>query len=181
MAAAKAKPNSISLGTPGNGSTPHLAMELFAHTAGIQLRHVPYKGGSQALTDTIGGHTEIVAVNALEAAPLAKAGKLRVLAVMSPERSGVLPNVPTVAETVVPGYEVYEWNGVFVPSSTPADVSAKLQKAVAESLQEEDVRKRFTDLGAQPVGSTPAQFVEYLKNEDAKWGDVVRKGNIKLD
>ena len=82
---------------------------------------------------------------------------------------------------MIPDYEVYEWNGVFVPAGTPADIVGRLQKAVAESLQEEDVKKRFSDVGAQPIGSTPAQFADYLKKEDAKWGEVVRKGNIKLD
>lgn len=95
VAAAKAKPGTLGVATPGNGSTPHLAMELFQHTAGVSLRHVPYKGGSQALTDAVGGHVDVVAVNALEAAPLAKGGKLRVLALMSPERAAVLPGVPT--------------------------------------------------------------------------------------
>ena len=109
VAAAKAKPGSVTVATPGNGSTPHLAMELFQHTAGLSMRHVPYKGGAQAITDVLGGHVDVVAVNALEVLPLAKSGKLKVLAVMSTERAAVLPGVPTVAESGYPGFEASVW------------------------------------------------------------------------
>ena len=158
-----------------------LASELFRQKLNLDMVHVPYKSGGPAITDVMGGQVDFMFGTVAASSSLIDSGKLRALAISSPKRSPRLPNVPTVAETVIPGYEVYEWNGVFVPARTPADVMAKLQKAVAESLQDEEVKKRFHDVGAQPIGSTPAQFADYLKKEDAKWGEVVRKGNIKLD
>jgi tripartite-type tricarboxylate transporter receptor subunit TctC len=101
--------------------------------------------------------------------------------VSSPQRSPRLPDVPTIAETVAPGYEAYEWNGLLLPAGTPAAVAEKLHKAVVEVLKEDEVKRRFIDVGVQPVGSTPAEFAEFLKKEDAKWADVIRKGSIKLD
>jgi len=181
VAAARAKPNAISLGTPGNGSTPHLAMELFTHTAGIQLRHVPYKGGSQALTDTIGGHTEIVAVNALEAAPLAKAGKLRVLAVMSPERSGVLPNVPTVAESGYPGFEASVWYGFIGPAGLPQPIVAKLHEAVQKAIESREVREQLAAAGGLPLPGPTAQFDTLLKSEATRYGQLIREAGIQPD
>jgi len=112
---------------------------------------------------------------------LVSSGKLRALAISSPKRAERLPNVPTVAETVVPGFEAYEWNGLFLPAGTPQPVVAKLQQALTEVLKDKEIQQRFADVGAQPVGSTPAEFAAYLKKEDAKWGEVVRKGQIKLD
>jgi len=101
--------------------------------------------------------------------------------VSSPERSKRLPDVPTVAETVVPGYEAYEWNGMLLPAATPEPVVAKLHAALSDALKEDEVKQRFNELGAQPIGSTPEAFADFLKKEDAKWAEVIRKGNIKLD
>lgn len=181
IAKAKANPGKVNFASGGSGTVQRLASELFRQTLGLDMVHIPYKSGGPAITDVMGGQVDFMFSTVAASSPLIEGGKLRALAISAPKRSPRLPNVPTVAETVIPGYEVYEWNGVFVPAGTPADVTAKLQKALAESLQDEDVKKRFTDVGAQPVGSTPAQFVDYLKKEDAKWGAVVRKGNIKLD
>jgi tripartite-type tricarboxylate transporter receptor subunit TctC len=114
-------------------------------------------------------------------APLVNSGKLRALAISAPKRSELLPNVPTVSETVIPGFEAVEWHGMFVPKGTPAPVVDKLHQALAEVLQEPEVKQRFAALGATPIGSTPAEFAAYLKKEDAKWGEVVRKGRITLD
>jgi len=181
VSAAKARPNGISLGTPGNGSTPHLAMELFTHTAGIQLRHVPYKGGSQALTDTIGGHTEIVAVNALEAAPLAKAGKLRVLAVMSPERSSVLPGVPTVAESGYPGFQASVWYGFIGPAGLPQPIVAKLHDAVQKAIESPEVRDQLAAAGGVPLPGPTEQFDKLIKSEAARYGQLIREAGIQPD
>jgi tripartite-type tricarboxylate transporter receptor subunit TctC len=112
---------------------------------------------------------------------LVTSGKLRALAITSPKRSPLLPDVPTVAESVLPGYEAYEWNGLLLPAGTPDAVVQKLHKAVADSLQEEEVKKRFADMGAQPVGNTPAEFADFLQKESDKWSAVIRKGNIKVD
>jgi tripartite-type tricarboxylate transporter receptor subunit TctC len=181
IAKAKAQPGKVNFASGGSGTVQRLASELFRQKLNLDMVHVPYKSGGPAITDVMGGQVDFMFSTVAASSPLVDAGKLRALAISSPKRSPRLPNVPTVAETVIPGYEVYEWNGMFLPAGTPQDVVARLQKAVAESLQDEDVKKRFSDVGAQPIGSTPAQFADYLKKEDAKWGEVVRKGNIKLD
>lgn len=181
IAKAKAQPGKVNFASGGSGTVQRLASELFRQKLNLDMVHVPYKSGGPAITDVMGGQVDFMFSTVAASSPLVDSGKLRALAISSPKRSPRLPNVPTVGETVIPGYEVYEWNGMFVPAGTPADIVGKLQHAVAESLKDEDVRKRFSDVGAQPVGSTPAQFADYLKKEDAKWGEVVRKGNIKAD
>lgn len=181
IAKARAQPGKVNFASGGSGTVQRLASELFRQKLNLDMVHVPYKSGGPAITDVMGGQVDFMFGTVAATSPLVDGGKLRALAISSPRRSPRLPNVPTVAETVIPGYEVYEWNGIFVPAGTPADITAKLQKAVTESLQDEEVKKRFSDVGAQPVGSTPAQFADYLRKEDAKWGEVVRKGNIRLD
>ena len=181
VSTAKAKPNGISLATPGNGSTPHLAMELFAHTAGIQLRHVPYKGGSQAITDTIGGHTDIVATNALEVAPLAKSGKLRVLAVMSPERTGVLPNAPTVAESGYPGFEASVWYGFIGPAGLPQPIVAKLHDAVQKAIESREVKEQLAAAGGVPLPGPTDRFTKLINSEAARYGQIIREAGIQPD
>lgn len=181
IAKAKAQPGKVNFASGGSGTVQRLAAELFRQKLDLDMMHVPYKSGGPAITDVMGGQVDFMFSTVAASSPLVNGGKLRALAISSPKRSPRLPNVPTVAETVIPGYEVYEWNGVFVPAGTPPDIATRLQKAVAESMQDEEVKKRFDDVGAQPIGSSPAQFADYLKKEDAKWGEVVRKGNIKLD
>jgi len=181
IAKAKAQPGKINFASGGSGTVQRLASELFRQKLGLDMIHVPYKSGGPAITDVMGGQVDFMFSTVAASAPHIAAGKLRGLAISSPRRSPNLPDVPTVAETVIPGYEVFEWNGMFVPARTPDAVASKLQAAVVEALMDDEVKKRFTDLGAQPVGSTPAQFADYLKKEDAKWSEVVRKGNIKAD
>jgi len=147
--AAKAKPGTINYASPGNGSTPHLAMELFARAAGIQLTHVPYKGGAPAITDVLGGQLPLVAVNALEVVPHVKAGKLRVLASMSATRPSFLPDTPTIAESGYPGFEASVWYGVIAPKGTPADVIAKLTAAVQKALASSEVQGRLSAVGGE--------------------------------
>jgi tripartite-type tricarboxylate transporter receptor subunit TctC len=158
-----------------------MASEMLRQKLQLDMVHVPYKSGGPAITDVVGGQVQFMFSTIAAGSPLITAGKLRALAVSAPRRAERLPNVPTVAETVVPGFEAYEWNGMFVPAGTPAAVVDKLQKAVAEVLREDEVKQRFSDVGAQPIGSTPADFAAFLKKEDAKWSEVVRKGQIKLD
>lgn len=181
VAAAKAKPGSVTVATPGNGSTPHLAMELFQHTAGLQLRHVPYKGGAQALTDVLGGHVDVVAVNALEALPLAKAGKLRVLAVMSAERSAVLPGVPTVAESGYPGFEASVWYGFVGPAGLPKPIVDKLHDAVQKAIDSPEVRAQLAAAGGVPLPGPTEQFDKLLKADVARYGKLIREAGIKPD
>jgi len=180
VAAAKAKPGSITVATPGNGSTPHLAM-LFQHAAGLSLRHVPYKGGAPALTDALGGHVEVVAVNALEALPLAKAGKLRVLAVMSAERSAVLPGVPTVAESGFPGFEASVWYGFVAPAGLPKPVQAQLHAAVQKAIESPEVREQLAAAGGIPLPGPTEQFDKLLKSDAARYGKLIREAGIKPD
>jgi tripartite-type tricarboxylate transporter receptor subunit TctC len=138
--AAKGKPNSIAYGSPGNGATPHMAMEFFTRAAGVDLQHIPYKGGSQAITDAIGGQIPLVAVNALEVLPHVKSGKLRVIAVLSPGRSSIYPDVPTIAESGFPGFEASVWYGFIAPAATPKAVVERLHAEVEKALQNPEVR-----------------------------------------
>ena len=178
---AKAEPGKINFASGGSGTVQRLAAELLRQRLGLDMVHVGYKSGGPAITDVMGGQVDFMFSTIAASYPLVSSGKLRALAVSSPQRSPRLPEVPTLAETVVPGYEAYEWNGLFLPTGTPAPVAEKLHKAVVEALKEDEVKKRFVDVGVQPVGSTPAEFADFLKKEDAKWADVIRKGNIKLD
>ena len=181
VARAKAQPGKLNFASGGSGTVQRLAAELFRQQLGLDMVHVPYKSGGPAIADVMGGQVDFMFGTVAATYPLITGGKLRALAVSAPERSKRLPDVPTVAEAAIPGYEAYEWNGMFLPAGTPAPVAAQLQQALAEVLKEDEVRQRLTDLGAQPIGSTPAEFATFLKKEDAKWGEVVRKGNIKLD
>ncbi|AVT12743.1 Bug family tripartite tricarboxylate transporter substrate binding protein [Paracidovorax avenae] len=181
VAKAKAQPGKLNFASGGSGTVQRLAAELFRQQLGLDMVHVPYKSGGPAIADVMGGQVDFMFGTVAATYPLITGGKLRALAVSAPERSRRLPEVPTVAEAAIPGYEAYEWNGMFLPAGTPAPVAAQLQQALAEVLKEDEVRQRLTDLGAQPIGSTPAEFATFLKKEDAKWGEVVRKGNIKLD
>lgn len=181
VATARAQPGKVNFASGGSGTVQRMAAEMFAQKLHLDLLHVPYKSGGPAITDVMTGQVAFMFGTITATYPLVSSGKLRALAISSPRRSERLPNVPTVAETVIPGFEAYEWHGMFVPKGTPAPVAAKLQAALAELLHEDDVKKRFAALGAQPIGSTPAAFDAFLKKEDAKWGEVVRQGNIKLD
>ncbi len=181
VARAKAQPGKLNFASGGSGTVQRLAAELFRQQLGLDMVHVPYKSGGPAIADVMGGQVDFMFGTVAATYPLVTGGKLRALAVSAPERSKRLPEVPTVAEAAIPGYEAYEWNGMFLPAGTPAPIAEQLQQALAEVLKEDEVRQRLTDLGAQPIGSTPAEFAAFLKKEDAKWGEVVRKGNIKLD
>lgn len=178
---AKAAPGKLNFASGGSGTVQRLAAELMRQQLHLDMVHVPYKSGGPAITDVMAGQVDFMFGTVAATYPHVSGGKLRALAVSAPERSKRLPDVPTVAETVVPGYEAYEWNGMFLPAGTPEPIAAKLRQAVQDVMKEDEVKQRLADIGAQPVGSTPAEFATFLKKEDAKWGEVVRKGNIKLD
>ncbi|WP_336692241.1 tripartite tricarboxylate transporter substrate binding protein [Delftia acidovorans] len=180
-ARAKAAPGKINFASGGSGTVQRLAAELFRQRLDLDMVHVPYKSGGPAIADVMGGQVDFMFGTMAATYPLVTGGKLRALAVAAPQRSARLPDVPTVSETVIPGYEAYEWNGIFLPTGTPEPVAARLHQALSEVLQEAEVRQRLSDLGAQPMGTTPAEFAAFLKKEDAKWGEVVRKGAIVLD
>jgi tripartite-type tricarboxylate transporter receptor subunit TctC len=181
VAKAKAQPGSINFGTPGNGSTPHLAIELFERAAGIQLTHVPYKGGSPAITDTLAGHIETVAVNALEVLPHVKAGKLRVLAVLSPTRAGILPDVPTIAESGFPGFEASVWYGFIGPAGLPAAVVSRLHAEVQKALATPDVRERLASAGGEVLPGDVERFAALLASERTRYDKLIREARIQLD
>ncbi|KRD18549.1 LacI family transcriptional regulator [Acidovorax sp. Root267] len=181
VAKAKAAPGKLNFASGGSGTVQRLAAELLRQQLNLDMVHVPYKSGGPAITDVMAGQVDFMFGTVAATYPHVSGGKLRALAVSAPERSRRLPDVPTVAETVIPGYEAYEWNGLFLPAGTPEPIAAKLREAVQEVMKEDELKQRLADMGAQPVGSTPAEFAAFLKKEDAKWGEVVRKGNIKLD
>ena len=178
---AKAKPGTVNYASPGNGSTPHLAVELFARAAGIQLSHIPYKGGAPAITDVLGGQLPLVAVNALEVVPHVKAGKLRVLASMSAKRPALLPDTPTIAESGYPGFEASVWYGVIAPARTPPDVIAKLTAAVQKALASNDVRSRLSAVGGEVTYGTPQQFGDLIHGERVRYEKLIREANIRPD
>ena len=181
VAKAKGEPGKFTFASGGSGTVQRLAAEQYRQGLGLDMLHVPYKSGGPAISDVMGGQVDFMFGTLAASYPLVTSGKLRALAISSLKRSPLLPEVPTVAESVLPGYEAYEWNGLLLPAGTPDAVVQQLHKAVAESLQEEDVKKRFADMGAQPVGNTPAEFADFLQKESAKWSAVIRKGNIKVD
>lgn len=181
IAAARAKPGSISFASPGNGSTPHMAVEFFKRAAGISLLHIPYRGGSQALTDVIGGQLPLVAVNALEVQPHVKSGKLKVLAVLSTNRSAIFPEVPTIAESGFPGFEASVWYGLVAPAATPKAIVTRLHAEVQKALQTKEVRDRMTAVGGEVLPGSAEMFAALIRSERQRYEKLVREANIKPD
>lgn len=179
--ASKAKPGSVSYGTPGSGSTPHLATELFARAAGITLTHVPYKGGSPAITDVLGGQLPMVSVNAVEVLPHVKAGKLRVIAALSAERVSTLPDAPTIAESGFPGFEASVWHAFIAPKGTPAAVVERLKTEIHKALADPEVRDRLAGLGAVVSPSSPQELGAMVRSEHERYGKLIREANIKAN
>jgi tripartite-type tricarboxylate transporter receptor subunit TctC len=179
--AAKANPDFITYGTPGNGATPHMAMKFFEQAAGISLKHVPYKGGSPAITDAIGGQLDLVVVNMLEVAPQAKSGKLKIIAVMSAKRSPLFPEVPTVAESGFPSFEASVWYSLIAPAKTPASIVKSLHTQVEKALQSKEMIERLSSVGGEVSPGTTAQFTAYLNSERKRYEKLVREANIQPD
>jgi tripartite-type tricarboxylate transporter receptor subunit TctC len=181
IAQSKAKPESINYGTPGNGSTPHLATELFERAAGIRLTHVPYKGGPQAINDVVAGHIQTIAMNALELLPQVKAGSVRVLAVLSEKRSPIFPDAPTIAESGFAGFEASVWYGVVGPAGLPAAVVARVHQEVQRALAAADVRDRLVSAGGDVAPGSTAMFAEMLRSEQQRYEKLIREAHIKPD
>ncbi|MEO0030055.1 MAG: hypothetical protein RJB45_2096 [Pseudomonadota bacterium] len=179
--AAKAKPGQIAFASPGNGSTPHMAIEFFAKAAGIDLQHIPYKGGSPAITDAIGGQLPLVAVNALEVLPHVKSGKLKVLAVLSPTRSVIYPDVPTIAESGFPGFEASVWYGFVAPAATPKPIIVKLHAEIQKALQTKEVKDRMNSVGGEVIAGSSEMFAALIRSERQRYEKLVREANIKPD
>jgi tripartite-type tricarboxylate transporter receptor subunit TctC len=181
IAAAKAKPGSLSFASAGNGTSPHLAGELFKIATSTDLTHVPYKGSGPALTDVIAGNVPLIFDTVLVTGGQIKAGKLRPIAVAAPKRIASLPNVPTFAELGVPGFEVSSWQAVFAPAGTPKPIVQRLNAEIAKAINMPDVQARLADLGIDPAAGPPEQLGDYQKSEIAKWAKVVKAANIKPD
>ena len=181
IALMKANPGKWSFASSGNGTSQHLSGELFKGMAGVDMQHIPYKGSPPALTDVMGGQVSMTFDNITTAWPLAKGGKLRALAVTTAKRSPVSPEVPTLAESGLPGYEIGSWQGVFAPAGTPPDIVKRLNTEIVKIINSPDVQKKLLELGAEPVGNSSEEFTALVKTEVVKWGDVVRKSGAKVD
>lgn len=179
--ASKARPGSVNYGSPGAGSTPHLATEMFARAAGIQLTHIPYKGGKPAITDVLGGQLPLVAVNAVEVLPLVKDGKLRVLAALSAQRVSTLPDAPTIAESGFPGFEASVWHAFIAPKGTPPAIVAKLNAEIHKALADPEVKERLAGLGAEVAPTTPQELATLVRTEFERYGKLIREANIKAN
>lgn len=178
IAHAKAKPGSLSFGSSGNGTSNHLAVELFKMLASVDAVHVPYKSAGQALPDLVSGRVDFMFDLMPSAIGQVKQGKLRALAVTGAKRSSVLPDLPTVAEAGVPGYEFSAWFGVFAPAATPKDVVARLNAGINQALASPELKERLAQQGADPYLGTPEQFAAYFRGEVEKWAKVVKQGRL---
>ena len=181
IAWAKASPGKINYASPGVGTSPHLTMELFKLTTGINLVNIPYKGGAPALVDLLGGHVGVMFANLPEHLPSIKAGKLRGLAVSTAKRSPQLPDVPTVAESGVPGFEVTVWYGLCAPAGVPKPIVARLNADVIKTLNSPDVKERLAQNSIEATPSTPEQFAAHIKSETAKWAKVVKDAGVSVE
>jgi hypothetical protein len=181
VAQLKAKPDKYSYASAGNGTAPHFAAELFKLSTGTSMLHVPYKGSSPAVTDTIGGHTQIMFPSLFTAVPFVKSGKLRALAVAGPKRSALLPEVPTLKEAGVDGVDVTQWYALFAPAKTPKPIVEQLNKALIQVLADKEVIKKIEDHGADVEASSPEQLRTLVQTELAKWKDVVQKAKLTAD
>nr|WP_315230197.1 tripartite tricarboxylate transporter substrate binding protein [uncultured Limnohabitans sp.] len=178
---AKAKPGGLYFASPGSGNSGHLAGELFNNLAHVKTVHVPYKGQGPALTDLLSGHVQMLYSSIPSVISQVKQGQLNAIAVGSAKRLPSLPDVPTISESGVPGYEAYSWVGMLAPAKTPKDIVNKLNAEIVDILKQKDVADKLNQQGALPVGDTPEQFGAYIKAEIDKWGAVVRSANIKAD
>jgi tripartite-type tricarboxylate transporter receptor subunit TctC len=181
IAYAKANPGKLNFGSGGPGTTPHLAGEMIKTVAGIQVTHIPYKGGAPALTDLVAGQIQFMCENIPGTLPFAKAGKLRALAVTDLKRSPLLPELQTLDEAGLKGYQIVGWNGLFVPAGTPQPIVNRLNAEVVKALALPDVKDRLATLGADAVGDTPQHFAVFIKAEIPKWAKVVKDAGLKIE
>jgi tripartite-type tricarboxylate transporter receptor subunit TctC len=179
IALAKSKPGGWDYASSGTGTSPHLAAEMFKSMAGIELVHVPFKGNAEAMNSLMGGHVKIYFALVPAVLQYIKTGALRAIAVTTEERLPYLPDVPTIAELGFPGYEISSWQGVFAPAGTPKDVVAKINGELVRMLNVPEIRRRISQEGADPVGSTPEAFATRVKNEITKWTKVIKTSGIQ--
>jgi tripartite-type tricarboxylate transporter receptor subunit TctC len=180
IALAAARPGQINYASSGAGGAPHLAAELFQNMAKVKMVHVAYKGSGPSFNDLLAGQVTLTCDSLVQALPYIRAGRLKALAVLGAKRTPLLPDVPTVGETV-PGFELTNWFGLVVPVGTPPDRIAKLYADVAKALPQKEVGEKFTEMGADPVGSPPAEFGAFMKAESAKWARLIKEANIRAE
>jgi len=181
VALAKSRPGKLAFASAGNGTTGHLALELFKQRAGIDVVHVPYKGGGPALAEVIAGQVQALFSLALAATQQVKAGKVRALAISSGKRSAVAPGLPTVAELGFPGYEVVGWFGWLAPAKTPREIVSRLNAEIVKALNLPEVRERLLSQSSEPVGNSPREFGAFVKSESEKWAAVIKRGGIRME
>jgi len=181
IAYAKANPGKLNFASSGNGTSIHLSAELFKTMAGVQMTHVPYKGSSPALQDLVGGQVQLMFDNLPSSLALIKAGKLKALAVTSKERAAALPDVPTIAESGLPGFEASSWFGLLAPAGTPQPIIAKLNAEIAKWLATPEAKEKMLGQGANAAGGSPDDFARFIATETAKWQKVVKESGAKVD
>ena len=181
IALAKAKPGTLTYGSPGTGSQPHLGGEFLRLLGGIDISHVPYNGTAPALRDLLGGQITFMFAQTSAALPHVQAGKLRALGVASAKRATQLPDVPTIAESGLPGFEAVSWYALLAPAATPKDITAKIQTEVARILQLPEIREKLLAQGGEAVGGTPEQLASLLRGESTRYADIVKRANIKAE
>lgn len=181
IALAKAQPGKFNYASAGNGVANHLAMELFKQMAGVDIVHVPYKGAPQAVTDVLAGNMNMMFNSIAPIMGYIKAGRVRVLGIASPKRSPQLPDVPTISEAGVPGFEAVNWFGMFVPAKTPPRIITRLNEAVVKILRTDETRSQFAKLGADVVGSTPQEFATFIRRDLEQYARIVKLSGAKLD
>jgi len=181
IALARAKPGQLNYGSSGNGTAGHLAMELVKTQAKIDLQHVPYKGSQPLQTDLIGGQVVTGFGDALSSTPPVQAGRLRALAVSSAKRGHMLPDVPTMAEAALPGFDVTVWQGILAPAGTPREIVTRLHSEIISTLQKPEVQSRMAALGVETIGSSPQEFAAFIKRDIAKWAVVIKASGARID
>ena len=179
IAFARARPGQLNYASAGTGTYPHMTMELFLSMAGLKMAHIPYKGTGPAMIDMIAGHVATTAATILTGMPHIRSGRLRGLGITSSARNAVVPEIPTVAESGLPGYESVQWYGVLAPAKTPKEIITRLHGEITRVLQQPDVKERIAGDGADPVGSTPEEFARFIQSELTKWAKVARDAGIK--
>ena len=181
IALLKAQPGKLNFASSGKGTISHLAGELFKNSAGVSMVHVPFRGGGPALVDVLGGQIQINFANILSSLPHVKGGRLRALAVTSAKRSSAIPDLPTVAESALPGYEVVQWNGVLAPARVPAAIIVRLNNEIERILALPDIKSRLATDGADPAGGSPERFGVFIRADIDKWAKVIKAANVQVD
>jgi tripartite-type tricarboxylate transporter receptor subunit TctC len=176
---AKEKPGQLTYGTPGIGTSPHMSMELLKSLAGIDLQHIPYRGTAPAMTDVISGQISAMFSNALTAKPQIETNAIRALGVSGRKRSQALPDIPPIAEAGVPSYEATQWYGLVAPAGTPGEIIVRLHAEATKALETQEMKDKLAGDGAEPVGTTPAEFAAHIKGELEKWAGVARAAHIE--